>query len=67
MLENNSKVRPGVISRWSCSNNKYYIVYVCPFCHNELNENREKCDCGVLFDWSKKAKIIMRPDIIWEE
>ena len=68
--ESQLKCKPGVITRWACGvdgrDGHYYISYVCPFCNNAIQEDTKFCSCGTVFEWSKKAKIIIRPDIVWE-
>lgn len=46
----------------------YYVEYKCPVCHKTLNHtNNSFCEqCGVLFDWSKKAHIKITRSIEWE-
>lgn len=45
---------------------KRRVVYFCPKCVKFIRENDMACDnCGTFFDWSKKAEIEIREEIIW--
>lgn len=44
-----------------------YVRYFCPTCNKRIKECDMGCaDCGIFFDWSKKAKVVTRTELIWE-
>lgn len=45
----------------------YEIDYECPNCRKHLSVGDIACDvCGIFFDWSKRAKIVVERRIVWE-
>lgn len=65
------KVKPSAKVRYSSGidgrESKWYIDYSCSNCGKQILEGDIACDrCGTFFDWSKKARIRMNPDIVWE-
>ena len=65
------KLRPIAYLAYSSGNDgrddHYYISYTCPKCDSVLMENDMACDkCGTFLDWSKKATIKIKREIVWE-
>ena len=48
-------------------NENNYIAYLCPNCGRRFGKNAKGCsECGITFDWSQRAKIIVTREVIWE-
>lgn len=65
------KIRPlaTIEHRWNCDGYKewYEIDYECPNCRKHLKVGDIACDvCGIFFDWSKRARIVVERRIVWE-
>lgn len=45
---------------------RYMIIYRCPECRKYLPQGTIACDvCGLFFDWSQKAEIVVTREIVW--
>jgi len=65
------KIRPDAEINYSFGNDGrdsyFYVEYSCPTCHRTIKEDDIACtSCGEFFDWSKKAKIVVRREVNWE-
>ena len=65
------KIKPNATIKYSVGDDgwdEYYDVgYSCPQCGKNLMRDEIACvNCGAFFDWSKKAHIEVRREIVWE-
>ena len=45
---------------------RYYVSYRCPHCYKYLDAGTIGCaDCGIFFDWSQRAEIVVKREIVW--
>lgn len=65
------KIKPNANIKYSSGNDgwdeHYYVGYSCPRCGKNLIENEIACvNCGTFFDWSSRAHIEIRREIVWD-
>lgn len=65
------KIRPNAEPYYNTGNDgrdSYWdIRYTCPQCGRTLQQYLMGCDqCGMFFDWSKKPRIKVIREVVWE-
>ena len=65
------KIRPNATIEYSYGVDgrdfHYYISYKCPSCNKNIKEKDIACtECGIFFDWSKRATIKIIRTVEWE-
>lgn len=65
------KIRPNATVEYDNGSDgrdwRYIITYKCPKCNKRIKEKDIACtECGTFFDWSKRARIQIVREVVWE-